>query len=416
MLGSIHALPRRVLFLLALCSLGVGVWASRVNLDFFKHGALLLEADPTLQELVKTAAYLFITAEMAGFLLTSFLPGKELRTKRWFLLGACVAIVIFDVFVVTAVNIAGARHAEDGQSANAQQISDLKQRISSIEATAATMAAAAKKETNSRHSWIQSKAADDARAAAGVKSTAEPLYVQLAAAQAKTAPVILGVFCSLDPSPDCAIGRGVGIGFVVVRGVLVSVIGLAFFGAAGAFLRAFMGQGATTTPKTALEPVQPVSQPVSSVKQTQAPGHAEFKIPGKWGQVWPASVLAGVLGSITGTPNNAQAAAVPMVSPSSPAMSTQIPPSMSAQTPRPRKTRTATTGSKVDTGTSERDGSRYQRIKAAVVAGHLRPSLNAIQRAEGGGAPVIRRYLAAMAEEGIIEPTPDGKGWQIIRA
>lgn len=48
-----------------------------------------------------------------------------------------------------------------------------------------------------------------------------------------------------------------------------------------------------------------------------------------------------------------------------------------------------------------------------MVAGYLRPSLNAIQKAEGGGAPVIRRYLEAMEREGVIVRAADGKSWQV---
>jgi hypothetical protein len=66
-------------------------------------------------------------------------------------------------------------------------------------------------------------------------------------------------------------------------------------------------------------------------------------------------------------------------------------------------------GSKLDAGTSGNAAARYKRVKSAVSAGSLKPSVRAIQAVEGGGTLVVRRYLQKLAEEGVI--VPKGRGW-----
>lgn len=77
---------------------------------------------------------------------------------------------------------------------------------------------------------------------------------------------------------------------------------------------------------------------------------------------------------------------------------------------KPAKPRLATVQ---DTGTGADDGSRYGRILAAVRARSLDPSIRAIKSAARCGDVVATRYRDRMAQDGIIERTTDGKGWQV---
>ena len=70
-------------------------------------------------------------------------------------------------------------------------------------------------------------------------------------------------------------------------------------------------------------------------------------------------------------------------------------------------------GQKLDTGTEGRSASRYQRVRAAVVAGTLKPSVRAVQAAEGGGTVVVRRYLQTMVDEGLLART--ASGYELMR-
>ena len=80
----------------------------------------------------------------------------------------------------------------------------------------------------------------------------------------------------------------------------------------------------------------------------------------------------------------------------------------------PRATRVED-GQKLDTGTEGKAAARYQRVRAAVASGQVKPSVRAIQSAEGGGTVVVRRYLQTMADEGLIERKPSGQGYVLLR-
>ena len=67
----------------------------------------------------------------------------------------------------------------------------------------------------------------------------------------------------------------------------------------------------------------------------------------------------------------------------------------------------------MDTGTGPRDGFRFRRVRAAVKAGKLRPSIRAIYEAEGGSRETVIGYLKEMEREGIITAMPGGR-WQLV--
>lgn len=76
-----------------------------------------------------------------------------------------------------------------------------------------------------------------------------------------------------------------------------------------------------------------------------------------------------------------------------------------------RRRRSTAAGVKIDTGVGLKDGFRYRRVRAAVKAGRLRPSVRAIKLAEGGSDETVRGYLAQLEREGLIERS--GRGWQL---
>jgi hypothetical protein len=68
-------------------------------------------------------------------------------------------------------------------------------------------------------------------------------------------------------------------------------------------------------------------------------------------------------------------------------------------------------GVKVDTGVGERDGARYQRVKAGVLAGSIRPSSRGIKAAEGGSSQTVSGYLAQLEQDGVTHR--HGRGWKL---
>lgn len=74
---------------------------------------------------------------------------------------------------------------------------------------------------------------------------------------------------------------------------------------------------------------------------------------------------------------------------------------------KPRQARDSSTA--MDTGVGEHDGHRYRRAVAGVKAGKIRPSIAGMYEGVEATAPTARRYLAAMAAAGVIEPK--GRGY-----
>ena len=54
---------------------------------------------------------------------------------------------------------------------------------------------------------------------------------------------------------------------------------------------------------------------------------------------------------------------------------------------------------------------RYQRLRAGVLAGQIKPSVRALREAGGGGTDTVRRYLQQLAAEGVI--TKEGQGYTL---
>lgn len=389
MLATIYALPKVARVFLLAFAVSIGVWASHVNLEFFKHGATALEADLSLRDLVITAAYLLVVAEMASFLLAGLMPGRELFARRWALYGVAGAVLAFDVGTITAVQISITSRDAIGQDAIAQQIDDIRKRIASIESSAAQLSAAAEKETSSSNQWVQVQGAKDAKEAARLKSTVSPLYDQISALESQRRPALMGVFCALDSDESCTVGKRLSIGYVVARGLLVSCIGLVFFGAAGAIFR--------TLYAAARPHVETPTAPERPHVGTPSPS---------FGVSWPSWLGAGALGAGL-TLSGVSASANP---PSMTASEAARTPSPEKAPTTPAKPREATVK---DTGTGADDGARYGRILAAVRARSLDPSIRAIKSAARCGDVVATRYRDQMAQDGIIERTTDGKGWQV---
>jgi hypothetical protein len=57
---------------------------------------------------------------------------------------------------------------------------------------------------------------------------------------------------------------------------------------------------------------------------------------------------------------------------------------------------------RIDTGTDGKAGARFKRIKAAVKAGTMKPSIRGIQAVEGGSQYVVMDYLRQLETEGVI--------------
>ena len=157
----------------------------------------------------------------------------------------------------------------------------------------------------------------------------------------------------------------------------------------------FKVQPASTYKQNVPEQVQPGSTdaPVQNVPEQVQPASTDAPVQNVPEQVQPASTDA----PVQNVPEQVQPA------------STDAP---AQNVPEQVQRRSTSAGVKIDTGVGKLDGFRYRRVRAAVKAGKLAPSIRAIKLAEGGRDEVVRGYLAQMEREGLIERLSNGR-WRL---
>lgn len=141
------------------------------------------------------------------------------------------------------------------------------------------------------------------------------------------------------------------------------------------------------------EPTQPTVLTSAQPNAETVPESAQSAPPAKAATVPESAQLS--------APKQAQSQAAPSAE-------TKAPVAKAKRARRPAATAVAD-GAKIDTGTEGKAAARYERVKAAVLAGKLKPSVRAIQGTEGGSTLIARRYLQQLDNEGVIER--NGQGW-----
>lgn len=446
---SAARLPRWAALVLAAACIGVGLWASVVTLKFFEHGAAALESDPALQALAKAAAVLFVFAEMSAFILAALIVGRELSARRWSLYAYAAVVLIVEVFTISAIQIATVVGADMTQASVAESVIDLQKQIAAAEASAATYTANA---ASLRANDQLKKAAQQTDKATAAQDKAAALYARLGTARDAKRPTLSGM-----------LGETLAIGYAIVRGLLVPATGLVFFGVAGALmLRRADGLSVEERILMALNRIEgaPAALPVATMQAAPVVPAVSFK---PAGTVAPAGVPTGIsyrgkatlagagLLAATAAPMAHAAPAAPAapaaapvnvdipkpvnvdipppanaglsspvngdIFPSPEPVNTDIPSPVNVDTPdapkKARKPRVVRDGAVMDSGLSEHDGARYRRALAGVKAGKMRPSIAGLAAGVDASAPVARRYLAAMADAGVIAPS--GRGYALVK-
>lgn len=462
-------LPRWAYMALAMACAGMGLWSSVVTLQFFEHGATALETDAALQALAKGAALLFVFGEMAAFTLAALLTGRALQARRWMLYGFAGAVLVIEVFTISAVQMAMVTGADLTQTSVADNVADLQKQIATVEANAKNYAATA---DSLRAADQLKKATAYADKATAEQAKASQLYDRLETSRKSKRPTLTGL-----------LGEKTALSYAIARGVLVSLAGLVFFGTAGALLRSARGgalsenqqilqllhsiHGGTAAPVVRTEIVAPVAQAQTAAPVAPAPAPAlpvtTFK---QAGTVEPKDISsglsygskmtlagAGALAAMSAAPMAQAAPAVPAV-PADTGVSKPVHAAVSetihlqienagssdASNAAPVVLETSPTGvsesvhadvsesvqqivkkprakramnPRVDTGVEGKAGARYKRVKAGVLTGKIRPSVRGIQAVEGGSQEVVADYIKQLETEGVI--VKSGRGYAVAK-
>ena len=161
------------------------------------------------------------------------------------------------------------------------------------------------------------------------------------------------------------------------------------FAAMGGATMAHAAPAVPAAPAAALAQAKPDAPAQAHLSNPDAPAQAHLSNP-------DAPAQAHLSGA--GAPAQAQSSAPPS--------SNKAP----AKAKKVRSTSAVADGQKRDTGTQGKAAGRYERIKSAVAAGKVKPSIRALQAEEGGGSLVARRYLHQLEADGVT--VRSGKGWK----
>jgi hypothetical protein len=331
------------------------------------------------------AGVLMIVVELAAFGLSALLPRERLRGLRLQLMLIGALLVGFEGVTIYVTQYLLAHSAEAHSQGAASQLEHQASKLAGTREAVALLRAKAARESTSPYAWIRETGAATLREAAAMETSADAEARELTRLQVARSPTLTD-----------ALGESGMLAYSVARALLISVMGLVMFGASGALLRASRQDGViVTTAPTVTEPT--VTQPVTSFAHGRqvTPAGASHSVPSL--RRWAA---AGV--PIATVP---AAFAAPTVTVTAPAP-TVTAPAVTLKAPTVT-TRTVT----VPTATTR---VRYERIRAGIEAGTIKPSVRAIQAAEGGGTAAVRACLKRMERDGVIERT--GRGYALTNA
>lgn len=381
--------------LLATGAGAIGIAASVVTAQFFVAGLLQLETDAPARDALIAAGVLMIVTELAAFFLAALLPTQRLRALRVQLLLCAGALVAFEGATIYLTQRAMQQVSDAQASSLHTRITHLQATLAAQRTTAAALRDNAATQSASKYSWVRQDGANTLHRAADIDQRTAPLAQELAALQAQQRPSIAA-----------ALGTTGALAYTVARAVLVSVMGLIMCGAAGALLRAAR-QASAPQAKPAVAPATPAQAAIKTVAQ-----------PGSTGTVAPVQKLpTASVASASGRWRSAAAMplavlAAPAVAMAAPTVVAQpaaaVAPTRAAASTTPAAQPDSTPASHA-TGTD----ARYQRLRTAVMAGHVKPSVRAMHAAVGGSTLAIREYQQRLASEGAIVKA--GQGYRLAQ-
>ncbi len=373
-------LPARAYTVLAVLVGLVGLAASAVTADFFIIGLLKLEADALARDALVAAGVLMIVAEVLAFSVAALLPRARLASLRRRLTMFGMALLAFEGVTIYATQVALAQAASADSQASVTRVEYLRAAIEGQRASAAALRSNAERQSASQYSWVRTDGAKSLREAVTIEANISRQAAELANLQAAQRPTLSGI-----------LGQDGLVAYSVARALLISSVGIMMCAAAGALLqarRSVIAAHAMQGTATAPQPQRPVETKVPTLLSS--------------GGRYASAVLAPIAVSLAAP---ALAAPVPVISmpaapaPKLPHAKPQLQPAQataSDSTPKPKVKRSAMQ----DSGVGEEDGARFLRVRAAILAGEIKPSQRDIWNAVRASQRVAARYLAAMEEAG----------------
>ena len=434
-------LPRWARIVIALACVGIGIASSAVAGWLLVRGLELTEPDDKARLILTAAGVLMIMTELTAFFLTALLPTARMYQLR--VMG--VALLVFEITTIYGTRLVLSDSAESAAIAHTTRIENLQLSIDNRKADADRVRAAGERQAASDHAWSRHLGTLAIQKADTMEREIEPLREQLADLQASRRPTL-----------QHALGPQLAQAHSIAMPVLVSSTGLVLFGVAGLMLRRNRDevQPAQPAAQDRPDPVQPDHPvqvaPVQSISPAQAAPEHRTAVP--HGAVPAVPQVVSPLHhwrSITAAVPLAAMSAAP-VAVAAPAVETTVEapaeavPALEIEQTQPDPIQPATdAGAAVqqevapqpdpvqhapvqqvqpemepvqaadDAGTVEPvvgtvGDDRYQRLRAAVLAGQVKPSVRSVRDAGYGGTDAVRRHLQQLASDGVIVKSGQG--------
>lgn len=387
-------LPRWATYLMTLVCTAVALGAAFVQFDLFTLAIHLTETRPELQTTMACMTLLFVGGELLAVFIAGLMPEPGWRRRLRLLATAAVAL---EVVMIFGAQVAMARSADSIAHAQQGRVEQLRASIASQRKAVEAMTDNARRQSESANAYVRSDGAQSLRRVAAMEAQTLALSQELARLEAGQVPTATEVF-----------GQRGMIATKVASAVLVSAFCLTFSGAAGALLAASHGLQRGVGTQTATP--SPLPSP--------APAKAPADLP-PTAQRWAAAgvTLAAIPAAAFAAPTVTVKAPVTMPATATVGAVTQ--PTVTARTVTHQDTATTlpvtakALGTQVAPASTATTRVRYERIRAGIEAGTIKPSVRAVQAAEGGGTAEVRACLQGMERDGILVRA--GQGWALLR-
>jgi len=346
----------RIYALLATLAAAIGLASSMVTAKFFVLGLERMEPDDAARDLLIAAGILMIVVELAAFGLAALLPQKTLIALRWRLMACAMLLLAFEGATIYATQLVLSGNAQSSATAHSTKVTSLQAAIASQRAAINALRTNGEAQSQSTSAWTRQVGAAALRDAMLAEKQLAPLANQLAELQSTARPTLSSV---LGPQAMMA--------YSIARSLLLSIMGLVMFGAAGTLLRAGYYSPAPTTEHNH---TADLSAPIK-----HKPNYSN---------------------AIT-SPAMRFAAAVPLAIAAMASVAQAAPTTASATAPAEPASPAA--------------DARYERLRAGVASGAIKPSVRGLQTHERMGTRAACTYLLQLASEGLIQRA--GRGWAI---
>ena len=427
--------------LIGVLAFSVGIAINVDNARFFAHGIELIMPEGALRDTRIEAGYLMVIAELLFFFLAAMVRGTGSTSWRTAFTAMALLLTAFETVTIYSTQAAIGRAGVAEVTGTDSRIEQLQASIAQNRDTARALRASGERSAASeyRDSRIAGMAAID-RAAA------------LEARNAQLAAELGTLHASRRPTMESILGEDGAKTHNAAFSILLMLSGMLLTSSAGWFVgNARMGWAArklgeagrwardgaakvavpaaaagvvAMSPSAFAAPA--LASPAPQSMTAAAPSPSEIRYSAPLAAVPTVTALDRAYVDTpdrarmstpvqedcahVSTPDPGECADVDTVQPApEPTKASR------SQRRAPRVTR-VDDGRKIDTGTEGKASARYQRVRTAVASGQIKPSVRAIQSAEGGGTVVVRRYLQTLAAEGVIEPKPNGQGYALLRA